>query len=480
MDYLSTARYDGYKYILETHSNENINLLNIGSYEANMRHLEIFSESIRRRFNFGGNADPDYYVFSVYAESRSHTGLIDVLLPPVIYSKKVYNNTIMNVATPHLSRVDAVTAAAYREIYRTATLREPARRGWFDLYLHKKTLTLVKDDCEPGALNGPTLVHIYPAVVSDLPHYYRAGRLAVTLYGVRFDGKCLMQATLPGFDIARIVVGGIGEIVPDDYLPKLRRQYAALQETAPAIRSEFAVYAEDGALRYIKSECNPDHIAAPFYLHIIPADTDNLPAMQREHGFDNHDFHWDDLANPDWADLANRGSGILFDDKCMVTVKLPDYEIHGVRTGQHIPGARRLWSGEFYTDAYYAARASELAAPAVGKPAAAGFFSVYHGDSALTYIREDCAPADTEAMFYLHLFPADVNDLTEGQREHGFDNRDFEFGSAGGVQYEGRCLVSIPLPDYAIDRIHTGKYRPESGRLWAAEFAVAVGPRKRQ
>ena len=133
--------------------------------------------------------------------------------------------------------------------------------------------------------------------------------------------------------------------------------------------------------------------------------------------------------------------------------------------------AGRLWGGEFYTPAYYAAQASELAAQAVGEPAARNFFSVYHSNGALTYIREDCAPADTAAPFYLHIIPSDANNLPAAQRQHGFDNRDFEFGPAGGVQYDGRCLVSIPLPDYAIDRIRTGQYRPETGRLWEAEFA---------
>ena len=472
MDYLSAARYEGYQYILETHPDPTINLENIGDYASNIRHLETFPQPVRSRLNFDDNADADYYVLSTYLLNRPNNELIDVLLPPVIYSRQVYRSAIMNVVTPHLSRVDASTADAYREIYRTATAREPALRSWFDLYLHEKTLTLVKEDCPPGALSGSLPLAVYAADASDLPYIYRrSGRLVASLYGVRFDGKCLMQATLPDFDIARIVVRNVGEIVPDAYLPQLRRQYAAQQETEPAIRADFAVYPADGALRYTKDECSPDATAAPFYLHIIPAAADSLPAAQREYGYDNRDFSWDDLANPDLGDLASRGQAITFDGKCMATVTLPDYEIHGIRTGQFTPGTGRLWGGEFYTPAYYAAQASELAAQAVGPPAARNFFSVYHNDGALTYIREDCAPSDTAAPFYLHIIPSDANNLPAPQREHGFDNRDFEFAQAGGVQYAGRCLVSISLTDYAIDRIRTGQYRPDTGRLWTAEFA---------
>ena len=469
MDYLTTARYEGYQYILETHPDPTINLANIGTYDANIRKLELFPQPLRNRFNFNDNVDADYYVISEYSINQPNNDLIDVLLPPVLYSVKIYNSAIMNVVTPHLSRVDASIADAYREIYRTATTREPALRSWFDLYRHEKTLTVINKDCPPGALSAPLLLSVYAADASDLPSaHYHAGHIQARLYGVRFDGKCLMRATLPDFDIARIAVGDVGAIIPDAYLPELRRQYAALQETEPAIRSQFDIFISDGALRYTKDECSPDDTAAPFYLHLIPAAADSLPAAQREYGHDNRDFSW--------GGLANRGRAVAFDDKCIATVELPDYAIHGIRTGQHIPDAGRLWGGEFYTQAYYAAQASELAAQAVEPPAAQDFFSVYHSNDALTYIRENCAPADTAAPFYLHIIPSDAHNLPAAQQEHGFDNRDFEFGPAGGVQYAGRCLVQAPLPDYAIDRIRTGQYQPETGRLWTAEFAGQPSP----
>ena len=153
---------------------------------------------------------------------------------------------------------------------------------------------------------------------------------------------------------------------------------------------------------------------------------------------------------------------------------LPDYAIHGIHTGQYTADAVQRWGGEFYTADYYAALADELATLAVGTPAAQGFFSVYYAEGMLTYVREDCQPADTAAAFYLHLVPVDASVMPAGQREYGFDNRDFEFGASGGVQYAGHCLVRVPLPDYAIAGIRTGQYTPGAGRLWAVEFAVGA------
>ena len=477
MDYFNKWQREGYRYILDNHPDATIQLEGRGTkVRGTQSHLATFSASERRRFRIAPAADADYYMINLVGWAVNAPGLPGLppppLLPPSLYDIAVYNNTIMSVAAPDLSRFAPAVADAYREIYRTATAgRQPTRRADFDFYLNDndRTLTLVNENCPPGALSRHYWLRIYPAQISSLPPIHRtAGRIPLQLYGVRFDGKCLMQATLPDYDIGRIVVDRVGEIMTDDYLMQLRRQYAALQEMEPAIRSQFAVYAEAGALHYLKSECSPSDTEAPFFLHLIPADTDSLPSARREYGYANRDFEWDDL--------TARGRAIAFDDKCMATVELPDYAIHGIRTGQHLPETgRRLWGGEFYTAAGIAARASELAARAIGEPAAQDFFSVYHSEGALIYIRDDCAPGDTEADFFLHLIPSDAADLPESRREHRFDNRDFEFGRAGGVRYAGRCLADIALPDYTIDRIHTGQYLPETGRLWTAEFAVESG-----
>ena len=465
MDYFYTARREGYRHILDHHPGATIQLEWRGTMARTWRFVETFSAAERQRFRFDPASDADYYMLGQGGESANPPGRPAPLPPPAIYNRMVYNSAVLSVATPDLSRVDPSVAESYREIYRATAGQEPALRAEFDFYRNGKTLTLVNEDCVPGILSGAYHLRVYPADRSDLPRYYRDRDFVdAPWYGVRFDGKCLMQATLPDYEIARIVVVGVGEILSDGYRAELRRQYDELRETEPVIQSEFAVYVGDGALRYVRDECSPGDTAAEFFLHLIPAALDDLPAARQEYGYGNRDF-W-------WSNKSAKGEAIVFNDKCMATVELPDYELQGIRTGQFVTGEGRLWDGEFYTAAYRAERAAELAVPAEGTPAAQDFFSVWHSDGALTYVREDCAAGDTAAAFYLHLTPVAVADLPEGRREHGYDNRDFEFGAAGGVEYAGRCLVSVPLPDYAIARIHTGQYAPDAGRLWAVEIEV--------
>ncbi len=102
-------------------------------------------------------------------------------------------------------------------------------------------------------------------------------------------------------------------------------------------------------------------------------------------------------------------------------------------------------------------------------------FDVYLSDNKLTYVREQCARADTEAMFFLHLYPVDVNDLPIFRKQHGFDNRDFRFDTRG-VIVDGRCMATVDLPEYAVSEIRTGQYVPvDDGfdSLWEGEIRLA-------
>ena len=266
-------------------------------------------------------------------------------------------------------------------------------------------------------------------------------------------GYCTESFELPN-DTAHPV-----EVTMQPFTPAVNELLAV---NAPLVQSDWAVYRIGRQLLYQRAPCTAADTAATFYLNLIPAAANDLPRWQREYGYTSRDFEFD------------AAGGVRHAGRCVVTALLPDYAIAGIRTGQYRPETGSLWSGDFYTETYRAARADELAAQAGGEPVMPGFYNVYYDDGTLTYVREDCVAGDTAAAFYLHLVPSDAAVLPAGQREHGFDNRDFEFGAAGGVRYAGRCLVSVELPDYAIDRIRTGQYTPGAGRLWAAEFAVGA------
>ena len=99
-------------------------------------------------------------------------------------------------------------------------------------------------------------------------------------------------------------------------------------------------------------------------------------------------------------------------------------------------------------------------------------FRVYlaEGRTAVQYVRANCAPADVEHPFFLHLTPREVSDLPPAHRESGFENRDFNFYAAGGEFQEGQCMVQVPLPAYPLARLRTGQYVAGVGELWIANF----------
>ena len=347
IDYSRTARREGYKYLLQNHPGELIYTpaVNAASAGGVPDVLATFPAAERRRFVSDPDMVPSYHI-DHGGRSQLPPGASDILLPPVIYARQVYNNTIMRVMAADLSLVDQSTADAYRTIYRRATQGEPVLRSRFEVYRSGRQLTLVNDNCPPADAQSRLQIWMYPAHDRDLPDSYRQVRRTFTGAPViTFDGKCLAQVTLPDYDISRIEIGGVGAIMSDDYVDMLRQRYAALASGRPAIRSEFSVYMQDGALHYLKSECTQRDAAARFYLHIIPADESNLPEIRREYGYGNRDFQWRDFTVVGVAPVTREG--IAFEGKCLITVNLPDYDIAAIRTGQFIPGAGRLWGGEF-------------------------------------------------------------------------------------------------------------------------------------
>ena len=106
------------------------------------------------------------------------------------------------------------------------------------------------------------------------------------------------------------------------------------------------------------------------------------------------------------------------------------------------------------------------------EPAVRSDFDVYLGENALVYVREPCSPADTEAPFFLHLFPVHVNDLPDHREQDGYADRGFSFDERVSM-YDGKCLAEVSLPGYAISEIRTGQYARVDGdynNLWEGKI----------
>ena len=231
-------------------------------------------------------------------------------------------------------------------------------------------------------------------------------------------------------------------------------------------RADFDIYAYDGALYYISADCPPpapSRANSRIFLHITPVDPADLPAASREHGFENRDF---------WLD--NHTTVLFFDGKCIHRQPLPDYPIAGIRTGQFVSGVERLlWGADINLAARAAAQAvyESIAAGDYGAPVAQSDFDVYLRGNALAYLKERCVEDDTDARFFLHIFPADPTDMPADSRELGFANLDFQFADHG-ARIADKCVAMRELPGYAIERIRTGQFVSGEGRVWGAEFAA--------
>lgn len=224
---------------------------------------------------------------------------------------------------------------------------------------------------------------------------------------------------------------------------------------APMIRSGFDVYLDDRNLYYVKNLCIPVDVERAFFLRVTPMEVNDLPARSRTSGFDDLGF-----------DFAARGAGI--GARCVEAVELPPYRIARVDTGQSGPGRGGIWRQEFFAENFMG-----LGGPgAFATLAVRSDFDVHLDGRVLHYVRERCTAADTEARFFLHIEPEDVEDLPKESQVHGFDILDFDFNEHEVTTGE-KCVASVQLPSYPVVSIRTGQSVPGRGQIWRGEFTTA-------
>ena len=257
----------------------------------------------------------------------------------------------------------------------------------------------------------------------------------------------------------------IASILPKDD-DAYRAAYADVAANGdPLARSDFDIYAYDGALYYLSADCAPrapNQAALRIFLHITPADLADLPAASREFGFENRDF---------W--FRNRAA--FFDGKCMNRQPLPEYPIERISTGVYMKG-ELIWSADINLAIRAAAQAVHdgILAGDYGAPIAESRFDLYLRDNALTYLKAPCAEGDADARFFLHIFPADPAELPVDRREFGFANLDFQF-AYHGAYVDGICVAERELPDYPIARVRTGhNATAPGGDGWRADIDLAA------
>ena len=223
--------------------------------------------------------------------------------------------------------------------------------------------------------------------------------------------------------------------------------YEAIYQEAVAgesiIRGEYDLYLEGLRLTFVKEDCQTGDRAGWFGVKVYGEDAalGRIPEL--------HSYKY----------IGNLG--VRLGDKCLVALRLPDRPVTHLVAGQ-VKGRFVFHDGEIIWEAAHSfirpglgEMATALGANRPGVTPGTGF-ELYRQDNLLIYYREGCTAGDTAARFFLHISPEDTRDLTAERRSYGFDNRDFYF-SRQGVYFDGQCLATVALPDYAIAGIRTGQ-----------------------
>ena len=358
---------------------------------------------------------------------------------------------------------------------------EPVIRSRFDVYYADSQLIYTKEQCTEEDVTPRFFLHVIPADPADfekpsstfnnldfnfIPGVFRDGL---------DDGRCVTIRPLPDYAIERIRTGqyfpGEGPIWKGEVSLVSRSGQASsyadprvldlIEDTEPVIRSRFDVYYADSQLIYTKEQCTEEDVTPRFFLHVIPVD----PADFEHPSFNNLDF--------DFIPVVFRNG--LDDGRCVTIRPLPDYAIEQIRTGQYFPGEGPIWKGEVSLVSR-SGQASSYADPRVldliedTEPVIRSRFDVYYADSQLIYTKEQCTEEDVTPRFFLHVIPADPDDLEFTY----YNSLDFEFipGAFRSGLDDGRCVTIRPLPDYAIERIKTGQYFPGEGPIWKGEVSL--------
>lgn len=250
----------------------------------------------------------------------------------------------------------------------------------------------------------------------------------------------------------------------------------------PLVRSRFDLYRRGDSLVLVREPCAGEEVRDRFLLHYFPTDPESLGNHRAEYGFENRDFPFAEfgvLLPADDGDDRDGGNpeGESPGAKCVAVLPLPEFEVARVRIGQWARGDEITWYETTRVDAdRYEAEYAAIAAGARGAPAARGNYDLYLHDRTLAYLDEACAPEESSARFFLHVYPRSREDLPPDAAPRDFENRDFDFSTLG-LRLAGKCLALAPLPAYPIARLRTGQWVSGEGELWSADFAPPPAPR---
>ena len=355
IDYWSSTYREGFEHMLELYPAA-VMYVSGPLHDHLMNNWSILPENDRRRIIAERDGGGDFYITNhhEYKVTGTSMGIGDpAVYGPLVYSRKIYNSSVLSVVAVDLSNVDEATADLYREHYLSVVSgNEPVFQSEWDGYLDDDTLVYIKSPCDKSDMSSRFFLHFVPLDPSDMPrhrlllgHTFDNYDFHFGQRGVMFDGKCIASVDLPDYNVASIRTGqwvsGDGNVLWEvDYNILASRLPTVVDELHergidPVVRSVFDIYIDEDILVYFKSDCSFDDVDARFFVHVYPVDTQELQLDRTRSGFANLDFDFGE-------------QGLMFDGKCVAGVYLPDYDIARIRTGQWDSEHQRdIWEAEF-------------------------------------------------------------------------------------------------------------------------------------
>ena len=487
------GRYQWMRFLLDAYPDSDLNVRRHGAWGAAFVPPQERSRLIKR----GETAD--FYVTNHREVSMYRIGRYTEPFAPILYQNRIYGNPVTSVLAVNLDWVDGETADAYRRMFREISSGEPDIRADYDVYLREDAVFYLKDRCGREDTRGRFLAGVAPVNADDVSPFFREAGYNFAdfdfdLYGVRFDGKCMIRYPLPDYPVRAVETGrlfagenaaGWRKVIPippsPDTLEKWRREYARASAGQPIARSRFDLYRDGDALIFLKEPCAEEDARGRFFVNFFPPNEYDLPKEVREVEGESRDltldrrgkvfsrFYQDVGYEYDFADFDFHLHGVRFDGKCMIRYPLPDYGIRAVETGRFLAGdgaaawretaslppspeALEKWRREY-------ARAS------AGQPIVRSRFDIYLDGAALIYTKEPCAEEDTRGRFLVSVFPANEDDLPSDRLALGHESRNFTFKNQG-VRAGGMCVARAALPAYPIERLELGQWMPGGDTLW--------------
>ena len=299
------------------------------------RSLRIFSQSIKWPLILRRNISK---LFGLVA-----LGFMILLVPPTIKSIKAWQENGISYASKYWAEsetnhyVDSITVDGI-------------------VYSNRARVLFTRVDISDKARIS---FRPLPRSLSDISNYYWDDRdyfwedrnrgheldRHVIWYNLRYPTTdppydFLTVASLSGLKIAMIMEDGI--VLADKGFEPALVLDAVLKDARLVVRTEFDVYLDDSRIIYLADLCREVNGEAPFFLHIVPANPDDLSDQRKvsDGNFDNHDFNFDQ-------------EGLRFGERCAAIRNLPDYDVESIITGQYNLEGEILWKENIYLEGKY-------------------------------------------------------------------------------------------------------------------------------